>query len=231
MNDHTKFSRKWAIVTGIGVVAIAALAMALVYLPLASSGAQNQAQAQDASLGEVLRSIRPIDVQAVAVNDKLSIVNGIPLTEATKNTTSETTEEINGAIKSVFKDGQAEIAILRGTNIATQDNIIAFRLTNTGTASFKIVELMVEGQTKSGYIPLQASAVSEGNFDKSNIATTDAVLLDPGESMTGYIVGKWKATEINEDVNEFRAGAVYRYENADGSVKVWSISTDVYRLS
>lgn len=76
---------------------------------------------------------------------------------------------------------------------------------------------------------MQVLAVSEQNFEKPNVTIRRAVLLTPGESLTGHVVGKWKATWI-EDITEFRAGVVYRYETSD-SVKVWTIGTDLYGLS
>lgn len=228
-NSDTKLSRKWLIISVIVIGAIAITAFAAAYSVLLTN--PTQAQAQDASLGQILNSISPINVQATVVKDRLSSVDGVSLTEVAKSTTSETTESVGGTIKSVFIDGQAEVAILKGVpNPATGDNTIAFRITNTGKDSFKIVSLGMEGQTKSGYIPMQVLAVSEKNFETPQVNIRDAVLLNPGESMTGYIIGKWKAVEISEDITEFRAGAVYRYETGD-SVKVWSITTDLYNLS
>ncbi len=227
-NSHTKFHGKWLIVAA---VAISIVTAAAVYSSVLTTGTATQAQAQNASLGEYLRSISPINVQATVVKDKLTSVDGVLLSEVAKNTKSLTTESVNGTIRSVLNDGQAEVVILRGTNIATGDNTMAFRLTNTGKESFKIVTLGMEGQTKSGFSPMKVLAISEKNFDKPNVTIRDAVLLNPGESMTGYFTGNWKVAEINEEIAEFRVGAVYRYENTDGSVKVWSISTDLYSLS
>lgn len=230
-NSHTKFSRKQFVVTAAVVATTAIIVITMVYLPLLTTGSATPAQAQDASLGQVLRSISPINVQATVVKDKVTNVNGIALTEVSTRTTSMTTEDVNGTIKSVFKNGLAEIAILKGSNTVTGNDTIAFRITNIGKDSFKIVTLGLEGQTKSGFSPMQVLAVSEKNFDTPIVNIRDAVLLNPGESMTGYIIGKWRATGINEDITEFQAGAVYRYENTDGSVKVWSITTDLYSLT
>ncbi|HXG06791.1 MAG TPA: hypothetical protein VNI77_05630 [Nitrososphaera sp.] len=228
-NSNRKFMGKWLVISPV-VAAIAIAAAAIAYTPLITDVNNTQAQAQEPSLGQLLRSIRPITVQPTIVNEKLTSVDGILLTEVAKSTTSLTTESVDGMIKSVTQDGQAEIAILRGTNPGTADNIIAFRITNTGQNSFKIVSFGMEGSTKSGFIPMKVLAVSEKNNAKLNVAIRDAVLLNPDESMTGYIIGKWKAAEINEDLTEFQAGAVYRYETAD-TVKVWSIGTDIYSLS
>src|SRR5690606_7913901 len=68
-NSHTKFHGKWLIVAA---VAISIVTAAAVYSSVLTTGTATQAQAQNASLGEYLRSISPINVQATVVKDKLT---------------------------------------------------------------------------------------------------------------------------------------------------------------
>ena len=67
------FARKWLIIGPAVVAALAISAIAIVYAPL-DSHVNSPAQAQEPSLGQLMRSISPITVQPIIVNEKLTSV-------------------------------------------------------------------------------------------------------------------------------------------------------------
>jgi len=136
----------------------------------------------------------------------------------------------DGTPKSVFNDGQSELALLHGVNSAGQD-IIAATLTNTGTSKIYVASLLITGATSNGIGPLSAYAIDDdyspavwGNIQKP--AVTEPILLNPGESVTAHISGKWNIAG-NEPITTFSAGAGYTYDNTITEYKEgnnWSIS-------
>jgi hypothetical protein len=199
---------------------------------------QEQAQGQQ-SLGQIANSLKPIYPQVGVAKEKISSLEGTAVTELAKTSTSETIEKTaDGTPKSVFKDGQSELALLHGVDSAGRDIIVA-TLTNTGTSKIYVASFLIAGATNSGLQPLSAYAIDDdyspavwGSIQKP--AVTEPVMVNPGESVTAYISGKWNvAAAGNAPITTFSVGAGYTYDTTVTEYKEgnnWSISITEFDL-
>jgi hypothetical protein len=216
-------SRIKLIIFGVTSTAFVAVLAAIAFGTLGLDQRANipQAEGQNNDIRTLFDTVSPIQPQVSTVAGKPDRINGIVLTEVASTTVSTKYIAVENELQRIENNTQAKLSILGEPGRSADTHLIAFAITNTGSKSFYLSELMIEGQTKGFLVPLNAEAVSEGNHDKPNVAVRDAILINPGESYTGYIAGNFKVAETNEPITEFTAGVVYRYESADGQVDVW----------
>jgi len=193
---------------------------------------QQEAQGQQ-SLAMIANSLEPVYPQVAVAKEKISSLEGAALTELAKATESDTVlKDAEGTSKSLVKAGQAELTLLRGANAGGQD-IIAATLTNTGTSDIYVASLLITGAAMNGISPLSAYAIDDDyspevwvNIQKP--AVTEPMLLNPGESVTAHITGKWNIAGLgDEPITTFSAGAGYTYDPTVTEYKEgnnWSIS-------
>jgi len=195
-------------------------------------------QKMERSLSQLANSLSPIYPHVTVVNEKIETAEGVALIQVGRTTRSESIERTPEGGRSIYNDGQAELILLHGTTSEGQD-IVAATLTNTGTSKFNVGSLLMEGGTTTGVAPLTAYAIDDdysaavwGDIQKPSI--TEAVLLNPGESVSAYIVGKWNvAAAANEPITNFSVGAGYTYDTTVTEYKAgndWSISITNFSL-
>jgi hypothetical protein len=177
---------------------------------------EQQAQAQNVSLGQLANSLKPIHPQVIVVPGKLDNVNGAALTEIAKNNVSGSIARENDVSMPVQKQGQAEIALYTG--VAPDGNdIISVTITNVGTEKFYLKEFAIGGETSTGIAPLAATALDSdyspsvyGSIPKP--AMTQLVTMNPGESLSAYIKGKFTEQTTGQPITKFGGSALYYYE-------------------
>lgn len=159
------------------------------------------------------------------------------------------TYDLHGKIKDIMPgmifgklaSSSTGIAIARGGGLDVYDNdSIKLELNYGNTSDSHVISATVQNLGKktvhiydifiSGFIPL-------ANDDHLNfvvvrgdpyVVSKDDAILEPGESITKYIVGNW--TVDGKLVNGFSAGASYSYDdlqNFDGMTNGYSISVPV----
>lgn len=177
---------------------------------------QQQAQAQDMSLGQLANSLKPIHPPVVVVLGKLDNVNGAALTEIAKSSASESVARENGVSVPIPKQGQAEIALYKGVAPDGSD-IMSVTITNAGTQKFHLTEFAIGGETPVGMASLAATALDAdyspsvyGNMPKP--AMTQLATMNPGESLSAYIKGKFAEQTTGQPITKFGGSALYYYE-------------------
>lgn len=224
-------SGKKTLITVITAVAIAAIVIGSVIM-------YTQAQNASPTVAEVINTVTPIIPQVIVVKDKVTSVNGVTLAEVAKTSTSNTIERVDAVSRLAFKDGQAELSLLYGVDPSRQ-HIIAVVLTNTGTSTFYVTALTMEaGNSETRIFPLLAYAVdmikgvkTVENYPKAPI--TDPVVLNPNESLSAYIVGKWNIAELSKPIDVINVGATYYYQLGLQTYKpgnIWNIGISEYKL-
>lgn len=177
---------------------------------------QEQAQAQNMSLGQLANSLKPIYPQVIVVPGKLDNVNGAALTEVAKNIKNESVARESGVSVPIQKQGHAEITLYKGVAPDGSD-IISVTITNIGTEKFYLKEFAIGGETSTGIAPLAATALDSdyspaiaGNIPKP--AMTQLVTMNPGESLSAYIKGKYSEQTTGQPITKFGGSALYYYE-------------------
>ncbi|MGH9876522.1 MAG: cupredoxin domain-containing protein [Nitrososphaerales archaeon] len=193
----------------------------------------------ESSLSQLVNSLSPIYPQVTVLKEKIDAVEGVALTQVGKTTRSESIERTpEGYGKPIYNDGQAELILSHGITSDGQD-IVAATVTNTGTSKIYVASLIIGGATSSGIGTLSAYAIDHGyspavwgNIQKPSI--TEPVALNPGESITAHISGKWNvAAAANEPITTFSVGAGYTYDTTITEYKEgnnWSISITNFEL-
>jgi hypothetical protein len=233
--------RKKALITStIAAAVIAAFAMAAITY---NNNSQQQAQGQNESLGQIASSVTPIYPQVTAVNGSLNSVNGTSLAQLASSSTSESIKRTNGTSIPITNNGQAAISLKHAVASDGQD-IIAVTVTNTDSAKFYLTGLLFKGGASIpgtgavGIENVEAYVIDRdyspqvwGSIQKP--AITHTVPLNPGESFSAYIKGKWLASPTNQPVDTFSVGARYEYNPSATAYELgnaWSISVDHFKL-
>lgn len=193
------------------------------------------ATAQVTSLGQIGNSFEPIYPSATPFEGKLTDVNGVRLTTIASSDQSDTVDRQGGVPKSKIEAGRATLELKHGVSQNGND-VIAATITNSGKDTIYLINLRMFGQTPEKMEPLIAYVVDAsyspevfGKIPKP--AIVEPVELAPGQSYSGYVVGKWNIS--NQPINSFSAGATYVYDiNAKVFVQDnnWSISTTSTKL-
>lgn len=195
-----------------------------------------QAQNANPTPAEIINIVTPIHPQVIVVKDKVTSVNGVALTEVARTATSSTIERVDGVSRFVDRDGQAQVSLLHGLDPSGQ-HIIAVTVTNTDVSPFYLTTLGFEGGNSETRIStLSAFAVdmirgvnTVENYPKAPII--DPVTLNPNESLSAYIMGKWNIAELNKPIDTITVGATYYYELGLDTYKfgnVWNIGISDY---
>ncbi|MGI0018360.1 MAG: hypothetical protein ACREA1_06610, partial [Nitrosotalea sp.] len=146
-----------------------------------------------------------------------------------------------GMIPGKLASSSTGIAISRGGGLDTYDNdSIKLELNYGNTSGSHVISATVQNLGKktvhiydifiSGFIPLTND--DHLNFvvvrDDPYVVSKDDAILEPGESVTKYVVGNW--TVDGKLVNGFSAGTSYSYDdlqNFDGMTNGYSMSVPV----
>jgi len=205
---------------------------------------QPQSQGQNEILGQIGASVKPIYPQVTVVKDKISSIGGLDLVEVAKSPTSVSIERVNGTSKGITNDGQATLSLKHAIAAVDGQDVIAATVTNTGTTKFYLTGFLIKGGTTipgtqaGGIQNLDAYVVDDGYSPEvwgsiPRPAITQPVVLNPGESMSAYIKGKWIEGVTNEPINSFSVGVRYVYDvGAIGYEpgNAWSISISDVKL-
>lgn len=204
-SNYMMYHRKKILILAVGVVVAISLST-IAYI-----------QAQPVGLGQLANSLTPITPQVTIVKEKLSTVNGVPIFQIAKNAKSDSLERTSdGVSKTIYKDGLAELTLSKGVMTNGQD-VIAATITNMGSDRFYLKEFGLGGETESGIAPLEVTAIDSdyspavwGNHPKPSM--TQVVILNPGESLTVHMEGKWTVSQINQPITKFGGGVLFYYD-------------------
>lgn len=201
----------------LAISAIVAIVIVMVGVYYAINMPREDANAEYITLGQISNMIKTTtNVKAGVIQDKVNNISGVALTEVAKSTNSGVLERTGETSRDVFKRGQAELALYRETGPDGNEYVSA-TITNTGTSKFYLLSLGFAGYTKGGISTLTAYGINAGYssdvwVDYPEPPITKAVILNPGESITTYIIGKWSLDEVKEPITDFSAGALYAYD-------------------
>jgi|GEM_PF-538626 len=186
---------------------------------------------------QLANSASTIYPEVTVLREKMEVLDGVRLTQLAASSQSESIQRTTeGYGKTMSRYDQAELILSHGI-APGNDDIAAVTVTNIGTSRMYIVSLLITGATERGLAPVVVHAIDDdyspevwGNIQKP--AVTEPMLLNPGESVTAYITGKWNiAATGNEPITTFSVGAGYTYDPTVTEYKEgnnWSISiTDV----
>lgn len=167
--------------------------------------------AQITSTGQTLNSIKEMSPTAVIAKEKLTQVDGVSLTMIGQTTTSH----FDHGQSSDVNESLAEMTISHGTSSDDQDIIVA-TITNTGQEKFYVKKFGLGGETDQRISALGTLAIdSDYNPDISRYppASNETVVLNPGESLSAYIKGKWTVSEINQPITKFGGTVLFYFDN------------------
>ncbi len=113
--------------------------------------------------------------------------------------------------------------------VANGQDIISTTITNTGKQRFYLVGLLIQEEQQfqktgaGGIQNLDAYLVNVGYspevWDKiPKPPVTEPVALNPGESFSGHMIGKWIEDVTQKPINSFSIGASYVY-NIDSALE------------
>lgn len=192
--------------------------------------------------GELATKIKPVYPVVTVAKGKLTAVEGIELKEVAKSITSESivANDKSPYLRDIIhKQGLAELTLQHGI-VANGLDILAFSITNTGTDRLYLEMLTITGLTTprigefTGWA-VHASYLEEPPETRAIIepTITEPVALNPRESLSGYIMGKWLLPGIDEPVVTFTVNAFYNFESdaANYNRLDWEIHTPEYTLS
>lgn len=235
---------KLVLLAGIlGAVAIAGAASLLFFFSNPPSSDDQELfqysppQTRNISLTELANSMKPIYPNVTVIPGKLpSSIDGIALREVAKNAVSGSIirDQKLGVTNGIEKEGLAEITLYMAADSNRNDNnIVAVGLTNIGNDKFFLKQFGISGQTsRTGMAPLTATVLDSdyspevwGSIPKPVL--TQLIVMNPGDSVSAYIKGKYSEQFTGELIDVFSAGASYYYdqdtEDYNGGF-VWSIS-------
>ncbi|MGH9877282.1 MAG: hypothetical protein ACRD5H_06555 [Nitrososphaerales archaeon] len=198
---------------------------------------QSSPQARNISLSELANSIKPIYPNATVVQGMLpSSIDGIALREIAKNTVSNSIirDQKLGMSKGIEKEGLAEITLYMAADPGNDNNVVAVTLTNIGKDRFFLKQFAIGGQTsRTGMAPLAATVLDSdyspqvwGSIPKPVL--TRIIIMNPGDSISAYIKGKYNEEFTGELINVFGGSASYYYDKGTEDHNNgfgWSIST------
>jgi hypothetical protein len=201
----------------------------IVIIAAVGLGVYGYSTAQVANLGQIANSIEKIHPQAIPVTGKVTIVDGVSLTTIAMNDESTTIDRTTGTSQLKVERGRATLELQHG--VQTKNNIIAATITNNDKYTIYLKNLIIFGQTSEGMEPLNVYIVDAsyspevfGNIPKP--AITSVIPIKPGDSYSGYVVGKWDSAGM--PIQSFSVGAVYQYDITAKEYlpdNNWSIST------
>lgn len=191
--------------------------------------------AQVTSLGQIANSVGKLYPQSIPATGNLTNVNGINMAKIASSDQSVTIDRQTGVSKSKIETGRATLELKHGVT-QSSDHIVAATVTNNGKNTIYLNSLIMFGQTSEGMEPLNAYVVDasyspEVFGDIPKPAVVKPVAITPGQSYSGYIVGKWSMSNL--PIQSFSVAAVYVYDiNAQGYVadNNWSISVAETKL-
>ena len=234
---------KLVLLTGIlGAVAIVGATSLLFFLSYLSSSHDQQLlqqslpQTRNISLSELANSIKPIYPNATVVQGVLPrSIDGIALKEVAKNTVSNSIirDQKLGMSKGIEKEGLAEITLNMAADPGNDNNLVAVSLTNIGKDRFFLKQFAIGGQTsRTGMAPLAATVLDSdyspevwGSIPKPVL--TQIIVMNPGDSISAYIKGKYSEQFTGELIDVFTGGASYYYDEDTGDYNngfAWSMS-------
>lgn len=191
--------------------------------------------AQITTLGQTANSVAKMYPQATPMPHRATSVNGVNLTTIASSDLDVTIDRTNGESKPKTESGTTTLELQYGVDHDGND-IVATSMTNNGKNTIYITSLILFGQTSEGMEPLNAYVIDasyspEVFGDIPQPAIVKPVTIAPGQSYSGYVIGKWNAS--GQPITSFSVGAVYVYDiNAKGFVpgNNWSISVDATKL-
>ncbi|HKU50747.1 MAG TPA: hypothetical protein VJP79_12410 [Nitrososphaera sp.] len=194
--------------------------------------ATKQSTAQNPSLTELANSLEQIHPKVTLSGEKISEVNGVALNQVGMTTTSTTTEwSEDGKRRPVSEDGQAQLTLAHAKSESGQDMLVG-TVTNTGSKSFYLLGLTINGGTLKGPTPLGVDAVSAGWTPEVHPGlpqppAIEPLIVGPGESVSASIDGRWTIPNTSTVIDTFEVGAIYSYDiqgvTTDEPVYNWSI--------
>jgi hypothetical protein len=203
----------------------AAVAIALVYAffltTYPSPDERQQVQTKNISLGELANSIKPIYPETMVVQEKLpSSIEGVLLKQVAKNTASNSLvrDLEHGVSKGITKLELAEITLYMTADPKDDNNVVAVTITNIGSERFFLKQFAIGGETsRTGMAPLSASVLDSdyspevwGSIPKP--VMTQLIIMNPGDSISAYIKGKYTEQFTGELIDVFVGSASYYYD-------------------
>jgi hypothetical protein len=191
---------------------------------------------------ELAAKIKPVYPVVTVAKGKLTAVEGIELKEVAKSISSESivTNDKSPYFRDVIrKQDLAELTLQHGV-VANGADILAFSITNTGTDRLYLEMLTITGLTPPRIGEFTGWAVHAGYLEEPpetraivRPTITEPVVLKPGESLSGYIIGKWLLPGIDEPIVTFTVHAFYNYKPGAANYNRldWEIHTPEYTLS
>lgn len=203
MNNRINLKKKSIIISAliVAIVVVTAFTIPNIYT-----------DAQVTSTGQTLNSIKQMTPVAVVVKEKLAQVDNVPLTPIGKTTTSHFER---GELYET-NDGLAEMTLSHGVSSDGQD-IIAATITNTGQEKFYVKIFGLNGETDQRISALGSLAIDsdyDPNVSPNMPASKTVVVLNPGESLSSHIKGKWTVSEINQPITKFGGTVLFYFDNA-----------------
>jgi hypothetical protein len=219
----------------VAAVAIATVSVfSLITYPLQDE--RQQVQTKNISLGELGNSIKPIYPNARVVQGKLpNSIDGVVLKQVVKNTFADSLvrDLEHGVSTGIEKQGLAEITLYMTADPSDGNNVVAVTLTNIGSDRFLLKQFAIGGETsRTGMAPLSASVLDSdyspevwGSIPKP--VMTQLIIMNPSDSISAYIKGKYTEQFTGELIDVFVGSALYYYdldtENYNNGSN-WSIS-------
>lgn len=200
LNNHMSPVKKTIIVSLVVMIAVAAAFM----IP------NIYTNAQVTSTGQTLNSINEMSPTAVIAKEKLTQVDGISLVIVGTTTTSH----FDHGQSSNVNEGLAEMTLSHGTS--DDQDIIVATITNTSQEKFYVKKFGLGGETDQRISALGTLAIdSDYNPEVSRYtpASKEIVVLNPGESLSAYIKGKWTVSEINQPITKFGGTVLFYFDN------------------
>lgn len=158
--------------------------------------------------------------QVYLINGTQQKIDGVQLTQIANNTSSY--GEIIGGKEipqPVTKDTLAEVTLYEGTT-PNGTNIVEVTIMNTGTSTLYLKKLVMMGSAAYGRPIIGSSAIDSdysaqvwGNIPSPT--STKLRILDPGQSVSEYVKGKWIESVTNQTVNGFGGRALFYYDKND----------------
>ena len=154
------------------------------------------------------------------INDIQRNIDGVQLVQVTNNSISYThIEDSKGILRLVPNDGLARATLYHGITPDGRD-IAEVTLTNTSTSKFYVEEFNMIGVAPDERPMIGSYAINAdyspqvwGNIPPPT--STKLTILNPGQSISEYVEGKWIEPVTNQTVYIFGGHVLFIYDKGD----------------
>jgi len=204
-NQHSDMNKRQKILIPI-IIAVITVGGSMSYYHI-----QQQADAQNMSLGEFGNVLSTYYPKSTILHDNVSEINDVEMSKLSDVSTVTTIERDEKGVSNAKEIlNRASIEMHHGIALDGKD-VISSTITNLSNEVIYVKSFIITGETSAGTKVVE-SYIIDADYDKSTFGNIpkptimDYVELKPGNSISGHMSGKW--TVANMPVDNFSAGGV-----------------------